>query len=398
VLDSNNLPHIAYTDVRVEPDGFQTPLVMYANWNGTGWSTQKVSEGFAYSLVLDANSNPHILYSLLREPLMYASWTGSSWNSQTVDPNGAGYGVVALDSSGNPHVAYTDGTTIKYAVSKGSSWNIQTVDTYKPGEIPFSLSFALDKNNTPHILYSPSSYADYSQAIGIRAINVTLATYQNYSWKIQTLSLPPPTSDYGNLVVDSKGYPHFICTQHHFVSSENMTILSTILYASWNGTAWNTQMMVSNISFNSMNLALDSHDYPHIITSTGTYASWTGKAWSIQTATPDFSANKPCYLAIDSKGNPHISYLIGSPTVITSLMYATATESTQTPSPTQNSPTPVSALPLLLVLTAVIIGTVVTLVVYVWKKKTQKIPNLISSIIPSFKNCKSRNFDKYLLC
>ena len=276
-VDSNNITHIAYTDWNESTvSQFTKFFAMHATWNGTGFSTQKVSEGFAYSLVLDANGNPHILYGAIG--LMYASWTGTDWVSQTVDVNGAGFGMVALDSSGNPHVAYTDGATIKYAILKGSSWSIQTVDTYKPGDLAFRLSFALDKNNTPYIMYSPSSYADYSQAVGIRAINVTLATYQSSSWNIQPLSLPPPTGDYGNLVVDSKGYIHSIFTQYHYVSSENKTILSTILYASWNGTAWNTQTVVSNISFNSMSLALDSHDYPHIFTSSGTYASWLNQA------------------------------------------------------------------------------------------------------------------------
>ena len=374
-VDSNNTAHIAYTGWSEGTErAWPWYFVMYASWNGSGWSTQKVSNGSAYSLVLDANSNPHILYSYYAPVypaptgLMYASWTGSSWISQIVDPNGAGYGVVALDSFGNPHIAYTDGTTIKYAVSTGSGWSIQTVATYKPGDLAFRLSFALDKNNTPYIMYSPSSYADYSQAVGIMAINVTLATYQNSSWKIQPLSLPPPTGDYGNLVVDSKGYPHFICTQHHYVSSENKTILSTILYASWNETAWDMQTVVSNISFDSMSLALDSHDYPHIITSTGTYASWTGTTWDIQTVSFNRSASGPCYLAVDSNGNPHISYRQQSASqVIANIIHATATETTQTPSPTFPAST-------ILTVAAVAIIVAAVAVAYVWKKKIQKNP------------------------
>jgi hypothetical protein len=361
-LDSNNSPHIAYTDVRVESDGFQTPLVMYANWNGTDWSTQQIAIGRAFSLVLDANDHPHVLYSRSREPLMYASLTGTSWVSQTVDANGAGFGMVALDSSGNPHVAYTDGTSIKYAILKGSSWDIQTVATYKPGDLAFGLAFALDKNNNPYIMYSPSSYADYSQPVGIQAINVTLATYQNSSWKIQPLSLPPPTGDYGNIVVDSKGYLHSFFMQH-YVSSDNR-IRGTILYASWNGIAWETQTVVSNISLPySLSLALDSNDYPHISYSTGEpmYASWTGTAWDIQTA--DFAG----YLAVDANGNPHISYVAGSPTVITNLMYATATETAPSPTAQPSSPT-FPALPLLIASATVIIGAII-ITVYFKKRK-----------------------------
>jgi hypothetical protein len=368
-LDSKSSPHIAYTDVHVEPDGFQRPLVMYANWNGTVWRTQQIAIGYALSLVLDANDHPHILYHRSWKPLMYASWTGSEWNIQTVDPNtftGGVFGIVALDSYGNPHIAYTDGTTIKYAVSNGTEWSIQTVAQYEDVEIPPKLSFVLDKNDTPYIMYSPSSYADYSQAVGIQALNVTLATYQNSSWKIQPLSLPTPTGDYGNLIVDSKGGLHSIFTQH-YVSSEN-TIRGTILYASWNGTAWNTQTVMSNISFHySMSLALDPRDYPHISYSNEepAYASWTGTDWDVQ------ATDVAGYLAVDDDGNLHMSYLAGSPTVITSLMYATATPpatptSTPTHEPQQTNHTETI---MGLAIVVAVLGAGLGLLIYLIKRK-----------------------------
>ena len=153
VVDSNNNPHIAYTDY---VNG--TYFVMYASWNGSDWSTQTVAEGFAFSLVLDANGNPQVLYNNPyvgsypegpSRPLMYASWTGTNWNIQTVDKH-VGYGVVALDSSGNPNVAYTTGKTVKYASWIGSNWNIQTVDT---DSVLGPSYLAVDSNGNSHISY-----------------------------------------------------------------------------------------------------------------------------------------------------------------------------------------------------------------------------------------------------
>ncbi len=365
VVDSNNTTHIAYTDWSYTAGSeFSKFFAMHATWNGTGFSTQKVSEGFAYSLVLDADGNPHILYG----GLMYTSWTGTEWISQTVDANGAGFGMVALDSDGNPHVAYTDGTTIKYAVSNGKEWSIQTVASYEKGALAFRLAFALDKNDAPYIMYSPSSYVDHSQDVGVSAINVTLATYQNSSWKIQPLSLPTPTGDYGNLVVDSKGDLHSIFTKL-YVSSEN-TILSTVLYASWNGTTWDTQPVVSNIGFDSMSLALDSLDYPHIFISSREYAVWTGKAWDIQTANLNRSNYGPCYLAIDSSDNPHISYrqATGSQ-FIANIVYAAATP-TPTPTPT-HEPQQTSQTETIIGLAIVIavLGAGLTFLIYRIKRK-----------------------------
>ncbi|MBN1245563.1 hypothetical protein JXA31_08215 [Candidatus Bathyarchaeota archaeon] len=302
---------------------------MYADWNGTVWKTQQVALGFASSLVLDADDYPHILYETSPwDPLMYASWTGTKWNIQTVDPNftSGASGALALDSHGNSHIALTDGITVKYAVWNGSEWSTQTVAKYETIEIPPKLSFVLDKNDTPYIMYSPLSYTDYSQAEGISAMNVTLATYQNSSWKLQPLSLPTPTGDYGSLVVDSKGILHSFFTQH-YVSSDN-TIRSTLLYASWNGTGWDTQPVVSNIWLPySMSLALDSRDYPHISCSSEEpfYASLTGADWDVQ------ATDVAGYLAVDADGNLHVSYLAGPAWIVTSLMYATATP---TPTPT----------------------------------------------------------------
>jgi len=169
VVDSNNTSHIVYTDTSIgNPNNYiwyEIPSVMYASWTSSGWSTQKIAGGDAFSLVLDANGNPHVLYGIPLGALYYASWTGTNWASQIVDPNNTGFGSLALDSAGNPHVAYTDGTTVKYASWTGSNWNIQTVDTSSE-EIPFSLSLALDQNNTPYIMYGyKANYMDNSTGI-----------------------------------------------------------------------------------------------------------------------------------------------------------------------------------------------------------------------------------------
>jgi len=210
--------------------------------------------------------------------------------------------------------------------------------------------------------------------------------YQNSSWSIQTALASYNLGGFGNMVLDSKGYPHFICRQHLSV------IEDTIVYASWNGASWTTQAVVSNVQLE-VNIAtrgmgflsLDSHDYPHITYCTSgrevMYASWTGTAWNIQAVDSNISALYPGYLAVDPNGNPHVSYLgIGPDQSIfgpsATMMYATATEPTPifTPSHTPTSSPTAQASPtfstsaLLLVLTVLIIVAIVTIAVYFWKK------------------------------
>jgi hypothetical protein len=341
---------------------------VYASWNGSSWDKQTVAEDARVQcLALDANDNPHILYFDPPDHLEYASWTGTSWTVQNTGIQGNSF-ALALDPSGSPHIAYTEGD-VKYASFTGKTWGIQTLDS---GTELRSISIAVDSNNKTYILYTPSSYADYNLTVGIRALTSKLATCQNNVWNIQTLSLPPPTGQIGNIVVDSRGHPHFICTQHHYVSSEDKTIVSTILYASWDGNSMQTQVVVRDIVLQSIGqLVLDANDNPHFTYSTPApdgettsfYTSWTGKTWDIQTADTGHGQTVSGNLALDANGNPHISCRGASMMPYTTpLLYATATTIAQADSPT------FPALPLLLASAAVIIGTIV-ITVYFKKRK-----------------------------
>jgi hypothetical protein len=286
VVDSKNITHIAYTAYTSVDHPWRA---VYASWNGSSWDKQTLAEdAFVQCLALDADDNPHILYCQ-SDHFEYARWTGTRWTVQNTGIQG-NYFALALDPSGSPHIAFTEGGNVKYASISGKTWNSQILDS---GTDLNSLSIAVDSNNKPYMPYTPSSYADFNLTVGIRAINVKVATYQNSSWNIQIVPLPPPTGDIGNIVVDSKGYPHFICTQHHYVSSEDKTVLSTILYASWEGDAWETQVVVRDIVLQSLGqLVLDANDNPHFTYLTPAsdgntksfYTSWTGKAWDIQAA------------------------------------------------------------------------------------------------------------------
>ena len=350
VLDSNNVPSIAYT-------GYDS--MMYARWNSSlgGFSTQKITIGIATDMALDTNNNPNILCEAFRADVkhaswsdasvMYASWTGSNWDIQTVNKNYTVYASLALDSAGNPHAAYSTGKALMYASRSGSNWTIEIVDNGT--DIPIHLSLALDSNDKPYILYSNP--------------DLKLATLENSIWKIQTIPLSHPIIGYGNMVLDSKGNPHL--SYSAIGVGDPPTI--TIMYASWNGFGWNTETVVSNVDSESIaSLALDSFDYPHICYVNGLkvmYAGWTGAEWSIQTVYTDLPACGPVYLAVDSNRIPHISFRANPPgeglfSRINYMMYAVASE-----------PVPLySPLPLQLVLTAVAIGAA-AVIVYLWRKE-----------------------------
>lgn len=356
-VDSNGTAHMAYMDF---PSG--TNLLTYASYNGSRWVNQTAVSGYVhdvFSLVLDKNGNPHILFNPNPlgspiNPLKIAVWNGRSWDIQGTGITYAGYATLALDSSGNPHIAYTTGvelqygsnwvgSALKYASWTGTGWNIQTLDSTMNDSFS-TVSLALDSNSTPYILYGYSSNPS----------SIKLATVQNSSWKTQTVPLSPSTGNCGNIVVDSKGYPHFICTQ----PNQNTTDL---VYAGFDGTSWNTTVADSKVNWShdgSMGqLVLDSKDYPHFcyVESDGNlmYAAYSGRAWNIQTVESNVYPLGQCYLALDANGNPHMSYRTSSPMRFTAnLKYATTTDSTKSSSPT--SPVALD-LPLLTVTGVIII-------------------------------------------
>jgi len=140
-VDSNNYPHIAYANKDFG--------IMYSSWNGSAWNTQKVIEGkgrTVTSLVLDADNNPHILH----DGLTYTVWKESGWTTRTVYGETADSGTLALDSSGNPHIAYTTDKVVKYARWTGSEWNIQNVNSTVNVQ---SCYLTLDSNNNPHMSF-----------------------------------------------------------------------------------------------------------------------------------------------------------------------------------------------------------------------------------------------------
>ncbi len=348
-VDSNEIPHIAYTS--------GGHLVQYAVWNGIGWSTQTIDRGYLYGLALDNNNTPHLVYGGSRG-LTYATLIGSNLTLQTVDPNGAGFAALAFGSAGSPHIAYGNGTAVKYASWAGSSWQIQSVDTVDAPAVSSQFYLAFNQSNIPYILYSFASSSDDSKV-------VKLAIGNNTGWSIQTIFLPSPVSGLGNMVLDSKGYPHFISAQSNILNFTE----STLFYLSWNGTGWGTREIVSNItllvdspSTNWMymgSVALDSNNNPHVTYTTTAgkvvYASWTGTSWNITSVEGYTSATKPGFLALDSSGNPHISFY--GPIVMTygyhnllriyNITHATAlmpvvAEPTPTPEPESSPVVPVA--------------------------------------------------------
>lgn len=262
-LDSFNNPHISYI--------YSTPTssyVKHTSWTGSNWNNQTVDTSFTSSfrlggnsLALDSNNNPHISYSErsdLNTTLKYASWTGSNWSIQTIDsevPSSDFYEAsIILDSNNYPHVVYGEGNVIygtafnnesnvKYAEWNGQSWNIQTVFL----NVSSFGNVALDSNGYPHFTYLVESSLRY-------------ASWDGSTWNTQNVDLNPLISNDSFLALDSDGNPHI----SYYKDPRNQSQATSLVYTYWTGSAWNIQTVDQRTNRGAGPIVLDSSGNPHI--------------------------------------------------------------------------------------------------------------------------------------
>jgi hypothetical protein len=164
VLDASGNPRICY-----HSEGSAYSL-RYAARTGGVWFMQNVDvaglTGYQCAMALDGNGYPRIsYYSYTAGSLKFAYRNDSNdlgvWTTEVVDatgpPNTNGFPdrltSIAIDSQGNPHIAYYDNAhgKLRYASKAGNTWTKTTVDA--AGNVGGYVSLQLDATDQPFISY-----------------------------------------------------------------------------------------------------------------------------------------------------------------------------------------------------------------------------------------------------
>ncbi len=310
-----------------------------------------------YSLALDAGGNPHIVWEdgeTGNIEVLYVKWGGNGWvnaagqpfpeNPANVSANKgqSRYPCLALDQSGNPHIAWDDDTTenneIFYVRWSGSSWVNAAGQAYPANSANVSqndgfsefTSLKIDASGRPHIAWDDDTTENneifYVRWDGKSWVN---AVGQSYPANSANVSQNDGFSENASLALDSKGFPRIAWDDDVFGTQE-------VLFVQWTGKAWATaagQPYPANVANVSQNeglseypcLALDQAGNPHLAWDDNTpgdteiyYVKWEGAHWVNVTGSsyPSNSANvskndgfseKPS-LALDSSSRPHIAW------------------------------------------------------------------------------------------
>lgn len=159
-LDSEGHPHISYSDV-------DRGDLRYVHWDGSQWrysapDSHRASDGWvglANCIVLDSNNLPHIAYlDVDHRKVKYTRWTGTKWETEVTDQLiGRADNIdrisMKLDHHNRPHMVYYDSGlgTLKYAVRLEDRWHIERVDpSPQTGLHP---SLCLDSEERPFVSY-----------------------------------------------------------------------------------------------------------------------------------------------------------------------------------------------------------------------------------------------------
>lgn len=166
-VDGNDHSHIIFfdgSDIRYSkdagPDGVSETLEQAV-----------ATADSAVDIAVDQNDRPHVVYAdTVNQKIRYAVKETSGWTFETVD-EGKSFGFVglALDGDGSPQVVFTDTENgdLLFARREGGIWVVQLVDSGE-GKTGWYPSIAVDPSGNVHIAYQDFTNQDLKFASLIR--------------------------------------------------------------------------------------------------------------------------------------------------------------------------------------------------------------------------------------
>jgi hypothetical protein len=259
------------------------------------WTFEVVDDGHNInsignrSLAIDAAGRLHATYA--GEHLYYAYHNGTSWQSSIVDPDGASCPSMALDSAGQPRIAYYNqaNSSLDYARYDGSAWVTETV--LQLPQYALCPSLALDAGDVPHVSVCPAHD-------GWHCYSLWYAWQEGAGWSVQVVregseSMGGQTA----LALNTAGQPRIAFKYNYSPTG--------LVYAAYESSAWTFTYLEHGYIDGDIALTMDGTDRPHLLYGTNgladlRYASWDGSAWVTATVASGAGVGEYLSLALNA--------------------------------------------------------------------------------------------------
>jgi hypothetical protein len=304
-MDASGNPHVSFVD----NNAFD---FKYGTKSGGVWTFESIApngydpifgdDNQITSLALDASGNPHIAFwDPTPNLLKYASRTGGTWTIETVDPvdNNGRVATLVIDATDRPHIFYYDQTNlyVKYATKVGGVWSTEVVDASGILQ-PRLQGLAVDSSGNPHVIY-----LDFNAGV------LKYAKKSGGVWTSEVVPGPgsfPGSSIFSSIAVDGAGNPHlalsYIDTRalRHVVKSGGV----------WTSEFVDPGKLVADPSIRISPAGTPCISYKEITIGTLNlkYATRTGGTWSSVVVDAPGNVGGASWLAFDASGNAHITY------------------------------------------------------------------------------------------
>lgn len=242
----------------------------------------------------DANGTPYIAYGDKRDKNKFCVKTFNGMDWVHVGPAFSAdtfvhMGGLAVNSAGQPSVAYKTDTTIHVKTYNGSTWNTVGGNITNIGA---PVKYVLAPDDTPFLFFQTGSST------------FSAMKYDGSSWQ-QLGSITKPLSTFQNMVIDKNGVPYVVFNENH-----KPTVLKYV------GSSWITvgQPRFTHTGINTVDIALDSSDVLHIAYNDGGVGylrvkKFNGTTW-VPVGDTNFARSTSKYISLkfDGENSAYVAF------------------------------------------------------------------------------------------
>lgn len=259
VADSNGKVHVVWMDA---PNGWgsSTTSLVHSFWNGQVWSTPTtIASGNFHelpSLAADSSGNVYLTWDADTNPnawqIYYSKYNGTSWSTPVAISGSTAGDVawdseIAIDSSGNLHVAYTfipAGTVGNQRFTYYTKWNgslwTTPINLTESGTFHQFPTIGADSAGKVHVVWKSTTSDNSSYQIVHRVWNGT-------SWSA-TASISGVVSQINDteprIAIGTNNNAHVVWEERIDPTSSSFNIK----YSKFNGTSpWSSPFVVSSV-------------------------------------------------------------------------------------------------------------------------------------------------------